>query len=146
MPMQSSCTKALLAGLIMASLVIGCSRQASETPRPHSAGVRVTDVTLGRSLNADKTVLDKTERFSPSDVIYAAVVTEGSAASASLQATWTYQDGQVVNQSTQSIVPTDRTTTEFHISKPDGWPTGRYRLEISLNGAPAQTKEFEVAM
>ncbi|WNL46030.1 hypothetical protein RKE25_21895 [Dyella sp. BiH032] len=30
------------------------------------------------------------------------------------------------------------------ISKPDGWPTGNYKVEITLNGQPAGTKEFSV--
>lgn len=34
--------------------------------------------------------------------------------------------------------------TEFHISKPDGWPEGKYHLVIMLNGATAGTKDFEV--
>ena len=34
--------------------------------------------------------------------------------------------------------------TEFHLSKPDGWPVGSYRVEVSLNGAPAGNKEFKV--
>ena len=35
--------------------------------------------------------------------------------------------------------------TEFHISKADGWPAGKYKVEVSLNGVPAETKEFTVA-
>ncbi len=34
--------------------------------------------------------------------------------------------------------------TEFHISKPDGWPTGKYKLEAFLNDSTAATKDFEV--
>jgi hypothetical protein len=34
--------------------------------------------------------------------------------------------------------------TEFHIAKPSGWPTGKYKVEISTNGAVATAKEFVV--
>ena len=34
--------------------------------------------------------------------------------------------------------------TNFEVSKPDGWPVGKYKVEISLNGAVVQTKDFEV--
>jgi hypothetical protein len=34
--------------------------------------------------------------------------------------------------------------TDFSISKPDGWPAGKYTLEISNGGMVAQTREFEV--
>jgi hypothetical protein len=108
-------------------------------------GVRVSQIDLGRSLNADKTINDNTDSFKPNDAIYASIATEGSAASATLKARWTYQDGQVVNESTQTISPTGNARTEFHISKPDGWPTGKYKLEAFLNGSSAATKDFEVA-
>ena len=35
-------------------------------------------------------------------------------------------------------------TSEFHISKPDGWPAGDYQVEISINDKPAGTKKFTV--
>jgi hypothetical protein len=49
------------------------------------------------------------------------VKTDGSGPSATLTVRWTYQDGQVVDESGQNIAPTDgATVTEFHLSKPDG--------------------------
>ena len=99
---------------------------------------------MGRSLNADKTINGNTDSFKPTDTIYASIATEGTAATATLKARWTYQDGQVVNESTQTIAPTGDARTEFHISKPDGWPTGKYKLEVFLNGSSAATKDLEV--
>ena len=107
-------------------------------------GVRVSQIDMGRSLNADKTINDNTDSFKPNDAIYASIVTEGSAATAALKARWTYHDGQVVNESTQTIAPTGDARTEFHISKPDGWPTGKYKLEVFLNGSSAATRDFDV--
>ena len=89
-------------------------------------------------------VVDKTDSFKPNDTIYASIATGGTAATATLKGRWTYQDGQVVNESTQTIAPTGDARTEFHISKPDGWPTGKYKLEVFLNGFSAATKDFEV--
>ena len=34
--------------------------------------------------------------------------------------------------------------TEFHISKPNGWPAGKYKIEVFLNDQPASAKTFEV--
>ena len=49
-----------------------------------------------------------------------------------------------MNESSETIAPTGAATTAFHISKPDGWPTGKYKVEISLDGNVVQTREFEV--
>ena len=68
-----------------------------------------------------------------------------SLTSATLKARWTYQDGQVVNESSQTIAAAGDARTEFHISKPDGWPAGKYTLEVFLNGSSAATKEIVVA-
>ena len=125
-----------------------CAKKTADTtsapPATATASVSVTDVDLGRAIGADKRVTDKTTDFKPTDTIYAVVMTSGTSSNANLKARWTYQDGQVVNESDQSIAPTGDAATEFHISKPDGWPKGKYKVEILLDGASARTKDFEV--
>ena len=136
----------ILALTLAAVLSAACTENPGATGTTGTGvGVRVSQIDMGRSLNADKTINDNTDSFKPNDAIYASIVTEGSAATATLKARWTYQDGQVVNESTQTITPTGNARTEFHISKPDGWPTGKYKLEASLNGSSSATKDFEVA-
>jgi len=136
----------ILALTLTAVLGAGCRENPGATGTTGTgAGVRISHIDMGRSLNADKTINDNTDSFKPNDAIYASIATEGSAASATLKARWTYQDGQVVNESTQTIAPTGNARTEFHISKPDGWPAGKYKLETFLNGSAAATKDFEVA-
>ncbi len=63
---------------------------------------------------------------------------------ARLAARWTYQDGQVVHEEGQDLTLAGDGVTTFQISKPDGFPAGRYRVEISLDGAVVETREFEV--
>jgi len=117
---------------------------APVTPSPAAPAVTVTTLELGNQIGADKRVTQPMTSFAPKDTIYATVVTNGSAPSTTLTAKWTYQDGQVVNESTKTISPTGPAATEFQISKPDGWPAGTYKVEISLNGRSTGTKEFEV--
>jgi hypothetical protein len=105
--------------------------------------ISVTQIDLGRAINADLTIQDQTTIFRPSDVVYASVETKG-AAPATVGVRWTYNNDQVVDKGDRDIHPTGLTRTEFHISKPDGLPVGHYRLEVTLNGASAGTKEFEV--
>jgi hypothetical protein len=138
----------ILALTLAAFLSAACTK-SNETPGATgtagtSAGVRVSQIDMGRSLNADKTIADNTLSFKPSDTIYASIVTAGSATTAEVKARWTYQDGQVVNESTQTIAPTGDARTGFHISKSDGWPSGKYKVEVFLNGSSAATKDFEV--
>jgi Tir chaperone family protein CesT len=106
--------------------------------------VRVSAVDLGRSVTADKTIGDRTDIFSAGDTIYTSIITEGSSSSVTLRVRWTYQDGQLVDESTRTIAPAGKATTEFHISKPDGLPTGRYKVELFLDRAGAGEKHFEV--
>lgn len=118
------------------------NRTQTDQQQPSTA-VQVSNIELGRGIGTDKRVTDQTESFKPSDTIYAAVVTNGMTP-AEIKARWTYQDGQVVDESVQHITPNGTEASEFHVSKPDGWPAGKYTLEVFVNGAPAGTKQFEV--
>ena len=105
---------------------------------------RVTHVDLGNAIGPDKKVAAPSSTFRPNDTIYASVLSEGVAPNAALGVRWTYEDGQVVNESTQSLATTGPAVTEFHIAKPDGWPAGKYQVQVSANGAPAETLQFTV--
>ncbi len=121
-----------------------CAKKAAETAAAPPAVLSVTGVDLGRTIGGDKRVSEKVDQFSPKDVIYASVLTTGSSPNAVLKARWTYEDGQVVDESEQAIAPNGDAATEFHISKPDGWPLGKYRVEVFLNGNSAQALDFQV--
>jgi hypothetical protein len=140
---------AILALTLATVLSAACAKSNENPGTTGTSGtrvsVRVSHLDMGRSLAADKTIDGNTDSFKPNDTIYASIATEGSAPTATLKARWTYQDGQIVRESTQTIAPTGDARTEFHVSKPDGWPTGKYKLEVLLNGSSAATKDFEVA-
>ncbi len=109
-----------------------------------ASNVRVTDVKLGRTVGADKRITEETDDFRPNDVVYVSILTDGNASSATLTTRWTFQDGQLVDESTQTIQPSGATATEFHISKPDGLPAGDYRVQVLLDGREVESEEFEV--
>lgn len=113
-------------------------------PAPAPAAVAVDSVDLGTAVGPDQKVTSPSTTFAPSDTIYAAVSTSGSASSATLEAKWTYQDGQTVNDSSQTIAPNGPAVTTFHISKPDGWPAGNYKVEVMLDGKSVSSKDFTV--
>jgi hypothetical protein len=111
-------------------------------PAPAVAVIQVSGVDLGNAIGPDKRVTAPMAVFKPTDTIYAAVTTTGSAPRATVTARFTFEDGQVVDESSQDLAGPG--VTEFHISKPDGWPVGRYQLEVLLDGKSVTTKTFEV--
>ena len=131
-------------------LSAGCGRRDADTgasgssvAKEPTSALSVKDIDLGNSVNPDKTVADHTGDFKPSETIYVSVETTGSG-KGTLKARWTYQEGQVVDETSQDLTTSGPANTEFHISKASGMPVGHYRVEISLNGAVAGSKEFEV--
>ena len=113
-------------------------------PAPMPAGVMLSEVRLGSAIGADKKIATATETFKAKDTIYASVSTTGTAASTPMRALWTYQDGQVVSDDAQTVVPTGADTTEFHIAKPDGFPAGSYKVEIFIDGRTVMNRNFDV--
>ena len=136
--------RTLLVVVCLAAMTAGCKKAANESGATPGTAVRVTEIDLGRSLAADKGIADKTTDFRPSDTIYASVETDGTSPQATLVTRWTYQDGQIVKELSETIAPTGKARTEFHIVKPDGWPAGKYTVAVLLNGAAAGSKDFEV--
>jgi hypothetical protein len=145
---------AALAGMALCATLAACSKK-EEPPPPTPAPIAVAPtaapapfavaaIDLGKAIGADKKVTESVTVFAPADTIYASVASTGVSPSVTLKARWTYEDGQVVNESSQAIAPTGPAVTEFHIAKPSGWPAGKYQVEISANDAVAGSKAFEV--
>jgi len=131
----------------LAGAAVACKKAPPPPPPaapPAAVPLSVSGVTVGKAVGADKSVAQSLTTFGTKDTIYASVATVGTASSATLAAVWTFQTGQVVKADSQSIAPTGPAHTEFHISKPSGWPVGKYKVSVSLNGAPAGAQDFEV--
>jgi hypothetical protein len=131
----------------------GTAETGTVTPPPTSAPaaapaaepVRVSDIKLGSTIGADKRITKESDTFKPTETIYAAVTTTGTAPSSVIAARWTYgSKGQLVKADSQSIAPSGTETTEFHIAKPSGWPKGSYTVAITVDGQPAGSKTFTV--
>ena len=158
---------AIAAALLGSLALVGCKKQQDEaavTPPPASteptpapapvetpapaATVSVTSVDLGNAVGADMKVAASATTFAPKDTIHASVATSSSdpaaPATGKLAAKWTFQDGQVVNEESKDFNFTGPGVTNFEISKPDGFPVGKYKVEISLDGNVVQSKDFEV--
>lgn len=155
---------ALLAAMIGSAALVGCKKKeepaplppvaaepapTAPAPAPMAATASVSAIDLGNAVGADMRVTAPMSSFAPKDTIYAAVSTASSDPAASvpgkLGVKWTHVDSsQVVKEESRDITFTASGVTDFQISKPDGWPTGKYKVEVSLDGTVVQTREFDV--
>ena len=55
---------------------------------------------------------------------------------------WTNPEGEVVCETMQVLSSTGKGMGQ--IRKPEGWPSGTYRMEILINDMPAAMMDFEV--
>ncbi len=142
-------TSALLALVLTATLTaLACQREeatdtADDTDIVEDAGpaLDVSDVALGRSIGSDMRVTEEVGDFAPTDTVYASVETSGTG-SGTLSARWTFEDGQVVDEGSQSV--SGAGVTEFHVSNPAGWPSGHYEVVISLDGDEVDRSGFDI--
>jgi hypothetical protein len=109
--------------------------------------VSVKQVTLGNKIDeTTKQAAMPMSSFAANDTIYAIVDTIGSGKTA-IKALWTYHKGDKtaqVNETVQEIDATGPASTEFHVSKPGGWPVGEYQVEVFVNGTSAGVQKFTV--
>jgi hypothetical protein len=113
-------------------------------PPPAPAAPTLVSIELGKAIQADKRAVNPGTVFGRRDTIYAAVTTNGTMPNANMTAKWTFQDGQVVDSSTQTVNLAGPATTEFHIAKASAWPAGKYKVEVTLNGNPLGQADFEI--
>jgi len=136
-------------------LLAGCNRDAPGAAPPAAptapepppapappAPATVTSVELGNAVDDQNRVSTPASAFAATDTIYASVGTAGESA-AKLAARWTFGEGQLV-RTTEADVAAGPQVIAFDIHHPEGWPTGTYRLEVSLDGTVVETREFSV--
>jgi len=153
-------SQALLVAVVGAAALVGCRKDepapavppttpaetapTAPSPAPMATPAATSGtVTLGNAIGANNEIATPLTSFSSGDTIHASVATNGTAASR-LVAKWTHLDSnQTVAEETKDVAAGAQ-TTDFHISNPDGWPTGRYRVEVSQDGNVINTSEFDV--
>jgi len=144
---------------LVAMTLVACSKKEAPPPPPAPAPVTVApapdlvnvpvsvkQVVLAKEVGADKKAVAPVTEFAPADTIHAVVETVGSG-KATVKALWTFHKGDKsaqVNETVQELTLAGPTASEFHISKPGGWPAGDYQVEVSVNGASAGVQKFSV--
>lgn len=164
---KSSISTAVLAALLATVALAGCKKkedtadnnaqpaamtpaapapmtEAAPQPMTAAAGVTVAAVTVGKTAAADKMVTSAA-LFAPKDDIIVSIRTDGSANNANVAAKLTFQNGQVAGEQNQVVNTTGAETTNISFKNANGWPAGKYRAEVMVDGkAAGSPQEFEV--
>jgi hypothetical protein len=132
----------------------GTSSAADSELRPQAPRKIVDDTTPVDTLILDVKLSDNsdgkrltgimTDRFKSSDGVFLSIRTKGTASKYTLSSRWLDPTGKRLTEYSQIIVNAGQTDTVFSLSKPDGWPKGRYQVELSINGKPLRTVPFTV--
>lgn len=151
--MRNTLSAVTAALLVLSAGTSACAKKEApappaEQPPPPPVPLAVVSVDLGKAVGADKKVTAAIATFGVRDTIYASVSTSGSGENASIGAKWSFVKANgsliAVNETSQTITATGPAATEFHIAKATAWPKGKYKVEITLNGSVAGSREFDV--
>ncbi len=147
MPPPAAGTAAMPAASGTSASIAPAGTPAMAAATPPAAPLSVARVTLGSEVNAEHQVTRASDHFTPNaKAIYASVATEGSSEGATLNAKWSYLEGQgqLVSSISQSIATDGPAVTTFKVQNPDLWPAGKYKVEISLDGKSVASQDFEI--
>lgn len=149
------CTRHLSPILIAATVcaALGACNREQRTAVDSAAGavvastraaLSVLDIDMGRHVGADQKISDKTDDFAPTDTIYASVHTSGTAKNGAVVGRWTFQDGAVVDEKTDTVTTNGDARTVFYIMRPAGFTKGKYTLHVLIDGKEVRTKDVTV--
>ena len=122
-------------GAIAVLLTLICACQTQQT-------LRVTDIQLGRSLNADSSVGTSAIAFTPHDTIYLSVLTAGKGR-ATISVRWSLA-GRVLDEPKKQVSYSDAAATSFELQSGSGFPEGNYSVDVFLDGRPVGSRTFKV--
>lgn len=151
---------ALIVALAGSVALVGCKKKeepVAATPppaetapapapvEPAPAPVAATSVTVGNTAAADKSVAAMTT-FGAKDKIIVSVKTDAATpANAAIEAKLTFQDGQEAGKKSATVAAGGVDTTNIEFSNTNPWPAGKYKVDVTLNGAAVgMTQEVEV--
>jgi len=128
---------------VLAIVVVACLTTAAAACGSNEP-LRVVQIQIGRSLNADSTISAPAYTFKPHDSIFLSVMTAGKG-SGTVSVRWTYGT-RVIDEPKKQVryAYKDSMATDFRLEIPSGFPPGEYTAEVFLNGQSAGTKKFRV--
>lgn len=163
--LKTPLSQALLVAVIGAVAVVGCKKkeeaapvappattEPAATPAPAPAATAsVSTVDIGNAVGPDQKISAATATFKPKETFHVAIGTATSDPAATVAGKvgvkLVYLNGteeMVVNDESRDLNLAGAGSTNFQFAKPDGWPAGKYKVYVSLDGNVVQTKEIEV--
>lgn len=122
----------------------GMQEMAEQVRDTTPVDTRVVGVRLSNHGDTEQHMLGApTTRFAPTDTVYAAIESEGTAKDYTIYAKWIGADGMELADYGIREDQAGRNLTVISLSKPDGWPKGTSRIEISVNGKLERTVTFQ---
>ena len=109
-----------------------------------------TQITLGKAIDPDNTIVSPTEAFEKTDTIYVSVNTgssTGTPNAGTLTAKWSYRTGEAITplyEESRKLTATGPTISEFHLKNPQGLAAGGYQVELLLDDRPVGVRTFTV--
>ena len=113
------------------------------------APVGVTNIELGSAAGADMKITMAKSTFAPKDKLIVAVTTSTTdpmaTVPAKVGAKWTHVDSnQTVHEDSRDLQLKGEQVHDFEITNPSPWPTGRYKVDVMVDGQTVQSRDFEV--
>ncbi len=140
---QNRIALALAVALVGTVAIVGCKKKeapVAEAPAPveaapapvEAAPAPATSYTVSSGAAADPIVVT--------------IATDASVpVEAALAAKLTYQDGQVAGEQSGTVKAEDAGTSKITFTNTNPWPTGKYKVDVTVNGNPVgMTQEIEI--
>jgi hypothetical protein len=134
---------------VAAPLVVGACKKAEEPapvnpPAAASPAIVITEVKVGRDVNAQKRVEAAMEAIGTRDDFHVSVVTDGKGEDVPIVAKWMDPAGTVIRVDTTRVSADGPEATELSLSRDRAWTAGTYKVEVTLGSSPSRTVEFVV--
>jgi hypothetical protein len=140
----------LIFALAALTFVAGCKKKeeptTTNTPTVNTTATpSVTALMMASKVDAGNNPTNSTTTFAKTDTIWAVADITGTAVGTPVEARWTHVTTNTqINSNTVTATSAGEHRLPFFISKPDGWPTGDYRVDILINGNVMKSATFQV--
>src|SRR5262249_35468321 len=85
-----------------------------------------------------------TSTFKPKDPIYVSIAGTGQSPQVNLRVQLLSDSGALLADASHYIAPDGAAVSEFQLSNPNGWPPGKYKLQLSVDDTPSKSADITI--